>query len=548
MRSAILSAVFACCSVAAVARATQPEAPRPEFPEGTPVPRSLTPQEAAWLKSHPIQTLRGTPEPPSGPIECVAEYEPMEGILMSWEGGVSFTNVLAAMAKWITNDAATLVYMVVDNAAEQSAATTSLSSAGALMTRVKFLIRETDSIWIRDYGPRYIYEGNCRAIIDHIYNRPRPADDVLPVGFAEYKNHARYDLDLIHGGGNYHLDAINRSFCTKLVVNENPSKTQMQIHDLWQSYQAVDTHFFDPFPTSVDATQHLDMWMQVIADNKVVISDWPNNVGSTQDVICDQAALYMAAQGYTVFRTPARSVGGIHYTYTNVVMCNNIVLVPSYTNPSVTAHNEPARLVWAGAMPDKTIIQVNGQPIVGSAGVLHCIVMHIPTARGSGSPTAYLKNLRGGESLMGGDLVEIRWISDDDASVTSVDLQLSNNGGASYPTTIVAGTAPDGSYLWTVPPISTSAARIRAVVYDGESHTGFDQSAANFSITSPLLRGDVNCDGAVNFGDAPVMALRLIDPTAYGMAYPLCDPAAADVNIDGRVDGDDVDALFNVFP
>jgi hypothetical protein len=37
-------------------------------------------------------------------------------------------------------------------------------------------------------------------------------------------------------------------------------------------------------------------------------------------VICDAAVHWLT--GYTVYRVPARSIGGTHYTYTNVAAIN----------------------------------------------------------------------------------------------------------------------------------------------------------------------------------------------------------------------------------
>jgi hypothetical protein len=286
----------------------------------------------------------------------------------------------------------------------------------------------------------------------------------------------------VHGGGNYHLDALGRSRTTRLIVNENPSLTEQQIHDIWQSYQNVDTNFYQPFPTSVDATQHIDMWMQVIADDAVVISDWPANVGSIQDQICDSTAVSMAAEGYTVHRVPARSVGGVHYTYTNVVMCNDLVLVPSYTNVTVAPHNGEALAVWQAALPQKTVLQIPCQPIVSAAGVMHCIVQHVPVHLGGQDPTAYLVNLNGGEVLTPGSNVEVRWISDDDEAVQSVDLLLSTDGGASFPTVVASGLPRLGAFNWTVPDVCSGTARLRVVARDGVSRTGSDDSDANFAI------------------------------------------------------------------
>lgn len=471
------------------------------FPEDT--PRYLTDVEREYLKRHPIEVPaapRGPYTVPTGPVHCTAEYEPVEGILLSWK---SFTSIIAQMARWITTDGNADVYIAIDAASQQPSATATLQSAGVNMSRVRFVVRPTNTVWIRDYGPRYIYEGDCRAVIDHVYNRPRPNDDAYPSFFAQLKRHARYNLPLIHGGGNYHLNALNESFCTRLINNENPSLTEPQIHDLWQNYQNLDTTFFNPFPTSVDLTQHIDMWMEVTGDRSVVIADWPFNVGSTQDVICDGAATLLQSEGWTVFRVPGRSVNGNHYTYTNVVICNDVVIIPTYTNGSVAQHNAPALAVWQQVYPSKTIRQVNCEGMVASAGVMHCICMHMPPPVNGVNPSVYLRNLRGGDTLAPAASTTINWISDDDVLVSNVEIRLSVDSGATYPIVIVPSTADDGAHAWSVPNFATTTARLRLIVRDAEGRLGFDQSPADFAIsgTGVPCPADYNLSGTVDSQD-----------------------------------------------
>src|SRR5262249_8934761 len=54
------------------------------------------------------------------------------------------------------------------------------------------------------------------------------------------------------------------------------------------------------------------------------------------------------------------------------------------------------------------------------------------------------------------------------------------------------------------------------------------------------LTGDTDCDGVVASTDVPSFVLALLDPAAYAVAYPGCDPAHADVNHDGQIDGADI--------
>ena len=504
------------------------------YPEGAKIPRGLTEVEQAFLDRYPPPLpLRSTP-PPTGPIHCVAEYEPMEGLLIAWEGWTTILNQIGANVT-TTGDAD--LYVVVDSSYEQDTAYSSLAGAGTDMDRVRFVIRVTDTVWIRDYGPRYIYEGDCRAIIDHTYNRPRPNDNTLNSYFSTYKNHAYYEIPLVHGGGNYHLDARDNGYATRLICEENPGLSEQEIHDLWQAYQNVDTNFFDKFPQYVDWTGHIDMWMQVCGDYDVIISDWPNDSGSTQDQICDAAAVWFASVGYTVHRIPARLVSSTHYTYTNMVLCNDLLLLPYYTNPQVEQHNAEALAVCQAAMPDKTVVQVNCQSIIGSAGALHCIVMHVPEPPGGVNPTVYLKNLRGGEVLEPDEQVEIEWISDDDVAVQDVDILLSTDSGANFDTTIAEGTADDGSYIWTVPDIYTTHARLRLVVHDADDNTGSDESDADFTIngTPTECPGDVDGDGDTDHSD---LGLLLAD---WGCSGGDC---VGDLNGDGTTGHADLGILL----
>jgi len=475
------------------------------FPDGAPVPRSLTEAERRYLERHPLQApegLRGPggPTPPTGPVWCVPEYAPMDGLCLSWEGGSALTAIVAQIAAKITNQGGGRAYIAIDSNSLIPSATTTLNTYGTNMSNVTWVVRPMDTIWIRDYGPRYILEGNCRAIVDHIYNRPRPNDNTHPIAFGNLKKHAVYALSLIHGGGNYHLSGLGDSYATQLIVNENPSLSQLQIHDLWQSYQNVDTTIVQPFPTSVDATQHIDMWMQIIGDREVVISDWPMNVGSIQDTICDNTAAAMAADGYTVHRVVARSVNGTHYTYTNVVMFNDILLIPTYTNTSVAPHNAEALALWQTACPDKQIFQINCQAIVTLAGVMHCIVMHVPVAPGGDIPTAYLKSLRGGESLTPGAVTPVKWLADDNVGVSGVDVLLSYDAGATFPVTLASNIPHTGTYNWTVPDRFSRNVRVKVVARDLAGNSGFDASPASFTING-TCQGDWNGDGLVTTSD-----------------------------------------------
>jgi hypothetical protein len=506
------------------------------YPADMPVSRALTPVERGWLRTHTYSPGGAdlVTAPPTGPIHCASEYEPMEGILISWVGGQ--TVIQGQLGRSITTAGDADLWVVLPSAGTQASATTILTSAGANMSRVHFLLPPAiDTVWMRDYGPRYIFEGDCRAVIDHQYNRPRPDDDAFPAWFAAQRGHGFYALglngtQLIHGGGNYHLDSLNRAYATRLTVAENPSFTEAQIVGIWGAYQGVQQTFFDGFPTSVDSTRHLDMWMQILADDKCVVSDWPLNPGSTQDQICDGAAATMASRGYTVYRTNSYSIGGTHYTYTNMVMCNGVVMVPSYSNATVSPNNAAVLATLQAALPGRQIVPINCDSIIGLAGAIHCIVMHIPRHRGGPgpngglAPTAFVKFPAGGEMLAPGTSQVIRWLADDDAGVSSIAIALSTDDGATFPITIAPGLAHTGSFAWTVPDLQTARARVRITAADGVGNTGAAISGASFSIGTSAACAYANCDSSTA---APILNVLdfncFLNSFASGAAYANCD-------------------------
>jgi agmatine deiminase len=511
--------------------------------EGAALPRHLTPAEKAQVTALPILAPRSIASPPPGPIVCPPEYAPAEGIMIAWEGPGSWKIVLRDMVVAITAGGHGTVYVVVDSAAEQTSTASTLSSAGADMSRVEFVVRVTDSIWIRDYGPRFIYEGGVRSIVDHTYNRPRPNDNAMTSFFGPQQNHLVYDIPLVHGGGNYHLFGDGNGYATDLIEDENPGLTEAQIIQLWQDYQNLATTLTGAFPIFIDATQHIDMWMIPVSDTTVIVSDWPNNPGSTQDVICDQFASDMASAGKTVFRVPAFSVGGVHYTYTNAVIVNDIALVPSYTQASVAPSNAVALATWQAALPGKTITQIPAQNIVSAAGVLHCIVKHVPTNTNGTRPTAYLRGPRGGgETYDPGESVTIEWISDDDVAVTSVDLELSLDGGVTFPTTIASAQPESGTFDWTVPEVFSTKAVVRVVASDAGANTGESAGDGLFTIAGPPpCAGDVDGDNDTDLGDFTDLAANF---GASGLPHGSGESRShGDLEDDGDVDLGDFTVL-----
>jgi hypothetical protein len=113
----------------------------------------------------------------------------------------------------------------------------------------------------------------------------------------------------------------------------------------------------------------------------------------------------------------------------------------------------------------------------------------------------------GGEVWAGSSSQTVTWnVASTDAApinVANVKITLSTDGGLTYPTTILASTANDGSETITVPGVSSTTAKIRV---EAVGNIFFDISNANFTITAPptgftfdsQAGGTVSCGAAVS--------------------------------------------------
>ena len=469
-----------------------------------PVPHGPTAEDILYIRQLNDQKVsRGfeKPLPWLQPLEAQAfgkwtpgEYEPVLGPLVAWEPG-SYLSLLTEFVAGVTADPDmnSFAFVIVRDAVQEASATAMLSGYGADMDRVKFVYYDLNTVWIRDYGPRYITQSGTPWIIDHTYNRVRPEDNLFPSWLSTNavpfpQNETVNLMDLIHGGGNFHAFSNGKSFMSTLIYEENSSKTQTEIQGSINSSFNTDVTVYQRLPSGVDATGHIDMWFLPVADNKVIIGRFNSSVGTNGYTQTEAAAADMAAKGYTVYRVPSYNsgtggTGGTHYTYTNAAIINKRVFVPYYGGTHA-ADDATAVSVFQTAMPGHTIVPVNCASIISAAGAIHCVMKHVYTA-----PTPFVEGLRpkAGDMVRAGESTPIKWVAnDDDFDIAGVNIFLSTDGGLSYPYTIATGEPHDGYYTWTVPCMVSSRCRIMVEVDDGEGNTAQHVTGGDFSIGEPL--------------------------------------------------------------
>ena len=298
-------------------------------------------------------------DPPIGPVRNIAEFEPMEGVLVRYPFGISYS-VIAEMSEDI------MVTTIVSGQSQENTVTNYYSSNGVNLDNCIFLHAPTESYWSRDYGPWYVVNGNNEVgIVNFIYNRPRPNDNDIPIEVAEFLDIELYGMNLITAGGNYMTDGMGISAASELVWEENPSQSHAEIAQLLEDFTGV-TNFNvipDPNNTYID---HIDCWGKFLDVDKVLVRSVPTShnqydeIEATADYFSNQMSSY--GTPYEVYRvyTPQNQ------PYTNSLILNDKVFVPI----TGSSWDDDALASYEEAMPGYEVLGFTGS--WESTDALHC--------------------------------------------------------------------------------------------------------------------------------------------------------------------------------
>ncbi len=497
---AFLAAVTVCAINPAIAEPPEsaPYAVEIEWDEAIqgPLPRwrdGGTPELIPDQAMHPYTIRFAATEdaPTSGLIASPPEYAPSDGVIFRYSTSTWPTVVTDCVAA-LTGDPAhdEIAYVVVQSASQQASAESQFAAAGADLSKVEFIITPNNSIWLRDYGPHFIWQNGAQAIVDSHYYPTRPLDNFIPTVLADdFFVMPSYDIGLYYSGGNFQPGPDRSGFVTSLINQDNSGFGEAYIAELYQVYQGIDAlTIFPRLPSAVDGTGHIDMWFYLVDDDTAIISEFIPGSHSTAISVTNNAAAFMENElGFEVIRVPDSNSGGtsgIHYTYTNAFRVNDRIFIPTYGegNPSHLARDGEAFAGWQAAAPEAEIIPINCYSIIPAAGAIHCIVMQVPRYTGM-IPSAHVVSPDGGERLMGGRNHEVQWVATDDEAVTSVDLYLSLDGGATYPQMIADDEVDDGFFTWFVPmQTGSDEAMVKVVAHDGDANDDEASSESGFSI------------------------------------------------------------------
>ena len=304
-------------------------------------------------------------DPPTGTPRFVAEFEPMQGVMIRYPLGIP-TSLVVDLANNCH------VYCIV-SASQQSSAQSSFQNAGVNMSNVTWVNAASDSYWVRDYGPWYIFEDRNPAIVDNVYNRPRPNDDNMSGVFANFWQIPMYGMNLEHTGGNMMEDGRGHGVSDELVFNEN-GNNETNVRNKMRDYLGIDPYHVTIDPQG-DYIAHVDCWGKYLAPDKILIAQLPstNSHAADYDAVAEYFATTNCCWGYPYRVYRVQEPGGSTLApYTNSLILNKSVYVPLGSN---STYNQQALAVYQEAMPGYEIVGVTNNDYYISwenTDALHC--------------------------------------------------------------------------------------------------------------------------------------------------------------------------------
>ncbi|MFZ1688073.1 MAG: agmatine deiminase family protein [Flavobacteriales bacterium] len=341
---------------------------------------------------------RGITAPPTFPVRTMAEWEEVQTLVVTW---TSYPTILKQIVRYAVDEVQVII--VCDNANDVEDYLLGPDAGGAIadLSNVVYMVEDYNSVWMRDYGMETMYRNEVDTVLlmDWIYNRPRPDDDVLPDAIATYKNIRIYTssqapYDLVHTGGNFMADGFGTAFSSMLVDDENGANGQFNqtvrtpagVDDMMEQWMGIPQGRYIKMETlPYDGIHHIDMHMKLLDEETLLVGEFPTGQSDGPQLELNLAAIqanYTSVFGtpYEIIRIPMPpSTGGSfppnasYRTYANNIFINKTVLVPTYREQ----YDTTGLRILREALPGYRVIGIDcdnaTDNIISASGALHCI-------------------------------------------------------------------------------------------------------------------------------------------------------------------------------
>ena len=294
-----------------------------------------------------------------------------------------------------------LVRIIVQSRKDEIKARKCLERAHVDLTRVQFIIRETDRGWMRDSSPAFVKKGKETTAIQFTFNGWAKYDNWKKDKFIPGVLAKKLQLNLVkaehrHKGVVLEGGAIDTNGCGTLLTTEeclldekvqtrNPGFTKSDYEQVFREYLGIKNIIWLSKGVSGDDTHgHVDDLCRFVNGNTVLLCQ-ENNPDDENKAILDEnlarlkdAKLEDGSKLNVVelpmprpllfedLRLPA--------SYANFYIANHAVLVPTFNDP----HDRIALNTIQTYFPDREVVGIHAVDLVWGLGTIHCLTHEEP--------------------------------------------------------------------------------------------------------------------------------------------------------------------------
>ena len=344
-------------------------------------PGELIPKRATAVEAHGFGPAMDAGKPGRMP----GEFEEIDALMLGVNELVEYhpdtlVEIVAAL------DGQTRIVALISKPEQEERTLELLRSRGLSTDTISFFLWPAESMWVQDFGPQVVVDGEPR-VIDFEYEVPgREVENQLPMAFA-----ATFGMKIAHchlamEGGSYLSNGRGLCISSTSLIDQNKARG----HDLQAIGRLLNGHFgFEKWsyvlPIIGETTGHLDLFLTVGGPSTVLLAsydpDEDRDNAERMDANADVLAGIVTGDGRPLeiirVRQPAAR-DGCWRSYTNVIFANGVVIVPQFPDFSPELDRE-ALANYRRAFPDRRVVGIDSSRIVTKRGGLHCLSLSIPS-------------------------------------------------------------------------------------------------------------------------------------------------------------------------
>ncbi len=330
-----------------------------------------------------------------------AEWEIQDGVLLAWpHEGTDWAYMLDDVRPVFSEIIRQIVRFerVLLTAPNAASATGYLAGAGVDLENIIVCEIDNNDTWARDFGPITVNYNNKPVLLDFGFNGwglkfPANFDNQIT---RKLKKHGHLlpnlnTIGLIMEGGSLESDGLGTILTTAeclLSPNRNPQLDQSELEQALASLVGAKRVLWlnNGYLAGDDTDSHVDTLARFCPHNTIVYQACSHPLDEHFEplkLMERELQAFTAPDGspYRLLPLPwpkARFDEQAHRlpaTYSNFLIINGAVLVPSYRDPE----NDAAAISCiAQAFPEREIIAIDCLPLLEQHGSLHCVTMQLP--------------------------------------------------------------------------------------------------------------------------------------------------------------------------